>query len=64
MSYYQLNRNRSLEKEKDMSHNGGGNEKAAEHYLSKGEVLRENEKHKCRSLSEQEKGNKKRLKKR
>ena len=38
-----------------MSHNGGGNEKAAEHYLSKGEVLRENAKHKCRSLSEQEK---------
>ena len=55
MSYYQLNRNRSVEKEKDMSHNGGGNEKAAEHYLSKGEVLRENAKHKCRSLSEQEK---------
>ena len=38
-----------------MSHNGGGNEKAAEHYLSKGEVLRENAKHKCGSLSEQEK---------
>ena len=56
MSYYQLKRNRSLEKEKDMSHNGGGNEKAAEHYLSNGEVLRENaKKHKCRSLSEQEK---------
>lgn len=44
ISYYQLNRNRSLEKEKDMSHNGGGNEKAAEHYLSNGEVLRENAK--------------------
>ena len=55
MSYYQLNREKLLQKAKDRYHNGGGKEKAAEYYADNKEVLRENVKNKCRSLSAEEK---------
>ena len=53
MSYYQLNRDRLLEKTKDKYHNGGGKEKTAKYYPNNREVLRERAKNKYRSLSEE-----------
>ena len=42
MSYYQFNWQELLQKAKDRYHNGTGKEKAAEYYIEKEEVLKEN----------------------
>ena len=56
MSYYQLNRDRLLEKSKDRYHNDGGKEKAAEYYEDNRDVvLWENPRNTYRNLSEEEK---------
>ena len=49
MSYYQLNREKWLEKAKNRYHNGGGKEKADE---DNQEVLREKSTNQYRNLSE------------
>ena len=41
MSYYQLNKDRLLEKPKYRHHNGGGKEKTFKYYEDNKEVLRE-----------------------
>ena len=54
MSYYFFNRQELLQKARDRYHNGGGKEKAAEHYVANEEVLREIAKNKYKNLSEEE----------
>ena len=50
MNYYQLNRNRLLEKAKDRYHNGCGKEKAAKHYSGNKKVFREKIRNQYRNL--------------
>lgn len=54
MSYYQLNRDRLLEKTKYRYRNGRGRKKAPSYDLNHREVLRENAKYKYISLSGKE----------
>ena len=55
MSYYQLNKDRLLEKPKYRHHNGGGKEKTFKYYEDNKEVLREKARNKYTDLSEEEK---------
>ena len=51
-----------MQKAKDRYHNGRGKEEAAEYYLKNRKVLKENANDKYRSLPEEEKGVKKKIK--
>ena len=55
MSYYQFNREEILQKAKEKYDNGGGKEKAAEHYRQNKDVLKEKAKNRHRNLSEKAK---------
>ena len=48
MSYYQLNRDKLLEKVKDRYHNGDGKEKAAKYYKNNQNILKEKTKNQYR----------------
>ena len=51
VSYYQLNRDKLLEKAKDKFHNGDGKQEAAKYYKDNQEVLREKARNHYRNLS-------------